>query len=77
MQNHVAIVGDDEGVSVHAELVRQSELADIVDRHIRASHAEQIRHACIIVAIAPAIEHGRAHGREQSVFLPGGRVQRR
>lgn len=75
MQYHIAVVRHDEGVAVHAEFVRQRELADVVDRHVRAGHAEQIRRTCLIVAVALAIEHGRAHGSEQSVLLPGGGVQ--
>lgn len=77
MQYHVAVIGHDEGVAVHAELIWQREFADVVDRHIRAGHAEQLvlSHACLVFAAAPMIEHGRTDGSQQSVFLPGGRVQ--
>lgn len=77
MQYHVTVIGHDEGVAIHTELIRQCELADVVDRHVRAGHAEQLvlRHTCFIVAAAPMIKHGCAHRSQQSIFLPGSRVQ--
>lgn len=79
MQYHVAIVGHNESVTVHAELVWQRKLADVVDRHIRAGNAKQrvTRRICHVVAIALAIEHRCAYGSQQPIFLPGGGVQSR
>lgn len=77
MQYYVAIVGYDEGVTIHAKLIRQRKLADVVDWHVCASHAEQrvIRCMCHVVAIVLAIEHRRTHRSQQPVFLPGGSIQ--
>lgn len=74
MQYHIAVVGHDESITVHTELVRQRELADVLDRHVRTGHAEQIRRAPLIVAISLAVEHGRTDRDKQSVFLPFGSV---
>lgn len=66
MQYYVAVIGHDEGIAVHTELIRQRKLADVVDRHIRASHAEQLvlHHVCLVVAAAPMIEHRCADGSQ-------------
>lgn len=76
MQYYVAVVGYDEGVTVHAELVWQRKLANVVDWHVRAGYAEQrvIRCICHVVTIALAIEHRRTHRNQQLVFLPGGSI---
>lgn len=72
VQYHVTVVGHDEGVAVHAELVRQREPANVVDQHVRAGDAEQIRRTLFVITIILAIEHGRAHRGQQSVFMPEG-----
>lgn len=78
MEYHVAIVGYYKGVAVHAELVRQRELPDVVNWYIRTGHTQQMRNSRPVVASVPfTVEHGRADRGEESVFLPGGGVQRR
>lgn len=75
MKYYVAVVGHDKGITVHAEFVRQGELADVVDRHVRTSHTEQIRHAPLMVAIRLAVEYGRTDRGQQPVLLPSGGVE--
>ena len=70
MQHHVSIIRDDEGVSINPELVRQRQLPNILERHVRANDAEQIGGTLHALLITLAVEDGYADGGEEPI-APG------
>lgn len=58
MQDDVAIVGHYERVSIDPELVRQRQLPDVLEWHVRTHDSEQVGSQCGRFRVTLAVEHG-------------------